>query len=40
MATKRKDSKGRNLKDGEIQLSDGRYKFQYMEQRRGAKSRL
>lgn len=31
MATKRKDSKGRNLKDGEIQLSDGRYKFQYMD---------
>lgn len=26
---KRKDTKGRNLKDGETQLSDGRYKYQY-----------
>lgn len=29
MANKRKDNRGRNLKDGEIQLSDGRYKYQY-----------
>lgn len=29
--TKRKDAKGRNLKDGEIQQADGRYKFQYMD---------
>ena len=28
---KRKDNKGRNLKDGEIQQADGRYKFQYMD---------
>lgn len=31
MAEKRKDSRGRNLKDGEIQLADGRYKFQYAD---------
>lgn len=31
MAEKRKDSRGRNLRDGEIQLPDGRYKFQYMD---------
>ncbi len=31
MASKRKDSRGRNLKDGEIQLSDGRYKYQYTD---------
>ena len=31
MAEKRKDSRGRNLKDGEIQLVDGRYKFQYAD---------
>lgn len=29
--TKRKDQKGRNLKDGETQLPEGRYKFQYMD---------
>lgn len=29
--TRRKDAKGRNLKDGEIQQSDGRYKFQYVD---------
>ena len=28
---RRKDVKGRNLKDGEIQLADGRYKFQYTD---------
>ena len=28
---KRKDDKGRNLRDGEIQQADGRYKFQYMD---------
>ena len=28
---KRKDAKGRNLKDGEIQQSDGRYKYQYVD---------
>ena len=31
MANKRKDSRGRNLKDGEIQLADGRYKYQYTD---------
>ncbi|MDY4616778.1 MAG: tyrosine-type recombinase/integrase [Lachnospiraceae bacterium] len=31
MAEKRKDNRGRNLKDGEIQLSDGRYKYQYTD---------
>lgn len=29
MAEKRKDSKGRNLKDGENQMPDGRYRFRY-----------
>lgn len=29
--TKRKDSRGRNLKDGELQQADGRYKFQYVD---------
>lgn len=29
--TKRKDSRGRNLKDGEIQQADGRYKYQYQD---------
>ena len=28
---KRKDQKGRNLKDGELQQADGRYKYQYMD---------
>lgn len=28
---RRKDAKGRNLKDGEIQLADGRYKYQYTD---------
>lgn len=28
---RRKDSKGRNLKDGELQQADGRYKYQYMD---------
>ena len=28
---KRKDTKGRNLKDGEMQLPDGRYKYQYID---------
>ena len=31
MAEKRKDIRGRNLKAGEIQLPDGRYKFQYAD---------
>lgn len=31
MNTKRKDNKGRNLREGEVQLSDGRYKYQYTE---------
>lgn len=30
---KRKDAKGRNLKDGEIQRSDGRYGYQYMDEK-------
>jgi Site-specific recombinase XerD len=29
MAEKRKDSKGRNLKDGENQMPDGRYRYRY-----------
>lgn len=28
---RRKDAKGRNLKDGELQQADGRYKYQYMD---------
>lgn len=28
---RRKDDRGRNLKDGEIQQQDGRYKFQYLD---------
>lgn len=31
MAEKRKDARGRNLKDGEVQLADGRYKYQYTD---------
>ena len=31
-ATKRKDSKGRNLKSGEVQMPDGRYKFQWRDE--------
>lgn len=31
MAEKRKDNKGRNLKDGEDQLPDGRYRFRYCD---------
>lgn len=31
MAERRKDKKGRNLKDGEVQLADGRYKYQYTD---------
>lgn len=31
MAAKRKDSRGRNLKDGENQEKNGRYRFQYMD---------
>ncbi len=30
-AIKRKDQKGRNLKDGELQQADGRYKYQYTD---------
>lgn len=31
MAEKRKDSKGRNLRDGENQMPDGRYRFRYTD---------
>lgn len=31
MTTKRKDSKGRILRDGEIQKADGRYEFRYYD---------
>ncbi|MCI5648629.1 MAG: integrase DNA-binding domain-containing protein, partial [Fusicatenibacter sp.] len=31
MADKRKDSKGRNLKDNEDQMPDGRYRFRYTD---------
>lgn len=31
MAEKRKDSRGRILKDGENQMQDGRYRFQYID---------
>lgn len=31
MAEKRKDSKGRILRDGENQMKDGRYRYQYMD---------
>ena len=31
MAEKRKDSKGRNLKDNESQMPDGRYRFRYTD---------
>ena len=33
MAEKRKDSKGRILGDGENQMEDGRYRYQYMDSR-------
>lgn len=33
MSEKRKDSKGRILKDGESQREDGRYRYQYMDSR-------
>lgn len=33
MAEKRKDSKGRILRDGEGQMKDGRYRYQYMDGR-------
>lgn len=33
MAEKRKDSKGRILRDGENQMKDGRYRYQYMDGR-------
>ena len=29
MAEKRKDSRGRNLRDGENQMPDGRYRYRY-----------
>lgn len=29
MAEKRKDSRGRNLRDGEDQMPDGRYRYRY-----------
>lgn len=35
---KRKDDKGRNLRDGEIQQSDGRYKYQYTDNRGNRKA--
>ena len=31
MAEKRKDNRGRNLKDGEDQMKDGRYRFRYID---------
>lgn len=31
MAEKRKDSKGRILRDGESQRKDGRYRYQYKD---------
>jgi integrase len=31
MATKRRDNRGRNLKDGEDQMPDGRYRFRYLD---------
>ena len=31
MAEKRKDSKGRNLRDGENQMPDGRYRYRYTD---------
>lgn len=31
MADKRKDFKGRNLRDGEDQMKDGRYRFRYYD---------
>ena len=31
MAEKRKDTKGRILKDGESQLKDGRYMYRYID---------
>lgn len=31
MAEKRKDTKGRNLRDGEDQMPDGRYRFRYQD---------
>ena len=34
MAEKRKDGKGRNLKDGETQMPDGRYRFRYQDRNR------
>lgn len=33
MAEKRKDSRGRILRDGENQMKDGRYRYQYMDGR-------
>lgn len=33
MAEKRKDSRGRILRDGESQRADGRYRYQYMDSR-------
>ena len=31
MAERRKDSRGRNLRDGEDQMADGRYRFRYYD---------
>lgn len=31
MSEKRRDNKGRILHNGEIQLSDGRYRFKYVD---------
>lgn len=31
MAEKRKDGRGRNLKDGEDQMPDGRYRYRYKD---------
>ena len=32
MPEKRKDNKGRNLRDGELQRNDGRYEYRYFDQ--------
>ncbi|MCC8130073.1 MAG: tyrosine-type recombinase/integrase [Clostridiales bacterium] len=35
MGTKRKDSRGRNLRDGEDQMKNGRYRFRYTDEHGG-----
>ena len=34
MSEKRRDHRGRILHNGEIQLSDGRYRFKYVDERK------